>query len=58
MGGWGGGPLAGGIAGGMMQPYRGGDKYARALESQLFVITEKQAHYVTLQSRLATFVVI
>lgn len=38
--------------------YRAEDKYATPLELQLFVITAKHAHYVTLQLRLAALVVI
>ena len=45
-------------AGGMMQLYRAEDKYSMPLELQLFVITAKHIHYVTLQLRLATFMVI
>lgn len=45
-------------AGGMMQHHRAEGKYAMLLELQLFIITAKHTHYVTLQLRLATFAVI
>lgn len=45
-------------AGGMMQLYRTEDKHGMPLELQLFVITAKHTHYVTLQLRLATFMAI
>lgn len=38
--------------------YRAEDKYVRPLVLQLFVITAKHTHYVTLQLRLAALVVI
>lgn len=41
-----------------MKLYRAEDKYAMLLELQLFVIMAKHSHYVTLQLRLATLVVI
>lgn len=44
--------------GGMMKLHRAEVRYATPLELQLFVITAKHTHYVTLQLRLATLVVI
>lgn len=42
----------------MMKLYRAEDKYAMPLELQLFAITAKHTHYVTLQLRLATLMAI